>query len=379
MSTTLMEVCQKLAVAVEISSKTWVVASYVGGTSTIRRKSLSQETAAARFEALVAEIEVASERAGVTDMAQVLTAYEAGQEGFWLVRALRARGFNAQVIDPVSLLVDRRAKRAKTDRLDAQALARGVWGYMNGDSRALRMIRIPDTVDEDAREWQRERDRLERERRACADRIRKKLRSHGIWQVSRTWRKQLREASLRTFAGHPLDAMLQATLVVELDRLEAAEGHLKQWNKQVQHLAPAVAQRITRLSHLRGIGVVGARGLALQLFWRHFDNRRQVGGCVGLVGVPYDSGTQRCDQGISKAGDPHLRALLVELAWMWLRYQPDSALAKWFAERTSGAGKRGKRIMIVAVARKLAIALWKYLQHGIVPDGARMKVGAAMS
>jgi transposase len=166
---------------------------------------------------------------------------------------------------------------------------------------------------------------------------------------------------------------LQAALVVELDRLEAAEAHLKQWARQVEQMPQAVTQRVARLASLRGIGQVGARALALQLYWRHFYNRRQVGACVGLVGVPHDSGTMRCDQGISKAGDPRLRALLVELAWLWLRYQPGSAISQWFVRRTQGAGKRCKRIMIVAVARKLAIALWKYLQYGVIPEGARMK------
>ena len=373
MATTLTAVCKRMAVAVEISSAKWIVASYAGGPRKVRRKSLSQEAVAARFEALLEEIAEARIRAGLEDTAGVLVAYEAGQEGFWLVRALRDRGLDAQVIDPVSLPVDRRARRAKTDRLDAQALVLSVWNHVNGEGQAVRMIRIPDATAEDAREWQRERDRLVRERRSCADRIHKKLRTQGVWSLPRQWQAALRQGQLRTFAGQPLGAMLQAALVVELDRLEAVEAHLAQWDKQIEQMPAAVAQRIARLADLRGIGMVGSRGLALQLYWRHFANRRQVGACVGLVGVPYDSGTMRCDQGISKAGDPRLRALLVELAWLWLRYQPDSAITQWFIRRTQGAGQRGKRVMIVAVARKLAIALWKYLQYGVMPEGARMK------
>ncbi len=377
MTTTLTTACQKMAVAVEQSSAKWLVASYTGNRGKIRRKSLTQDTPKARFAALLEEVATARKRAGLPDTAPVTVAYEAGQEGFWLVRALREQGLDGQIIDPASLPVNRRARRAKTDRLDVQALVISLWNWLNGEDHTVRMIRVPDLNAEDGREWQRERDRLERERRSCTARIRKKLRTHGIWVQGTRWRKDLREGRLRTFADQPLGAVLQAALMVELERLESAETRLADWEQQIEQLTPEVAMRIDRLKQLRGIGPVGARGLALQLFWRQFNNRREVGGCTGLVGVPYDSGTLRCDQGISKAGDPRVRALLVELSWLWLRYQPDSAITKWFYRRTQGAGKRGKRVMIVAVARKLAVALWKYLKYGVVPDGARMKVHAA--
>lgn len=171
--------------------------------------------------------------------------------------------------------------------------------------------------------------------------------------------------------------MLSAVVCIELDRLEAAEAKLKELRDKLALLDPAAHARIDVLVRLRAVGPVGARGLATLLFWRDFSNRRQVGACVGLVGTPDDSGTLRQDQGISKAGDPKQRALLVEMAWMWLRYQPGSALSTWFAHRTQGGGKRAKRVMIVAVARKLAIALWRYLKHGEVPQGAQFKACAA--
>lgn len=377
MTTTPNPVCPMLAVAVEIAAAKWVVASYTGGACKVRRKSLQQEAVVARFEALLSELVEARKRWGLDASARLLVAYEAGQEGFWLVRALRARGVAAEVIDPVSLQVDRRSRRAKTDRLDAQALASGLWRYMGGDRLALRMVRVPSEAAEDAREWQRERDRLMSARRGGLDRISKKLRSHGVWTLSKSWREALRTGRLQTFSGALLSPMLQAALVIELDRVEATEAHLTQLQKTLSAIDPATAERVERLTQLSGIGRVGARGLALQLYWRDFDNRRQVGACVGLVGTPYDSGTMRQDQGISKAGDPRLRALLVELAWLWLRYQPGSALAKWFAQRTQGGSPRNKRIMIVAVARKLAIALWRYLKDGAVPEGARFKASAA--
>lgn len=379
MSTTLkVELCVMLAVSVEIAAAKWVVASYGGGAGRIRRKVLSQESEWTRFEALLQEVVEARQKLGIGPEARVVVAYEAGQEGFWLVRALRARGIEAEVIDPVSLQVDRRARRAKTDRLDAEALVLALWRWMGGDDRALRMVRVPSAADEDNREWQRERDRLMGEQRGCVDRIRKKLRTQGIWiALDRGERQQLRDGRLRRFDGQPLAPVLQAALVIELDRAEAAQAKLKEWERKQAELSPPAVGRIDQLIQLRGIGPVSARQLALLLFWRTFGNRREVGACTGLVGVPYDSGEKRQDQGISKAGDPKLRSVLVELAWMWLRHQPDSAIAQWFVKRTQGAGKRGRRIMIVALARRLAIALWRYLAHGELPQGARLKPAVA--
>jgi transposase len=171
--------------------------------------------------------------------------------------------------------------------------------------------------------------------------------------------------------------LLNKSLQTELDRVEQIEQKLKELEEQLGHLEPEAQRRIEGLQQLRGIGATGARALATMLYWRTFKNRREVGACVGLVGTPYDSGTMRQDQGISKSGDPKLRALLVELSWLWLRYQPQSALTQWFNQRTEGGGKRHKRVMIVAVARKLAIALWRYLKDGVIPEGARLKRQAA--
>jgi transposase len=375
MSTTLDGFC-RMAVAIEISAAKWLVASSVGPGVRMRRKVLSQEDPRSRFEALLSEIGEARRRLAVSDKAVLLVAYEAGQEGFWLVRALRKAGLSAEVIDPVSLKVDRRGRRAKTDRLDAEALVRAVFEYASGDLAALRMVRVPSEEAEDAREWQRERDRLLCERTRLATRIRMKLRTQGIWQPPKDWRSGLRENRLLGFSGHLLGATLRAALMVELDRLEQVEGQQKAHEESLAALSAATRGKIAALAQLRGIGEVGSRSLMLLLFWRRFDNRRQVGSCTGLTGTPYDSGEQVQDQGISKAGDPRLRALLIELSWLWLRYQPGSALTQWFNQRTQGGGKRNKRVMIVAVARKLAIALWRYLEQGLVPEGARFKAAA---
>lgn len=368
MSTTSEQFCPMLAVAVEMSGAKWLVGSFAGGN--LRCKSLSDESPYKRMEALCTEVETALKKMGGDQRTRVVIAYEAGQEGFWLQRMLIARGLNAEVIDPVSLKVDRRSKRAKTDRLDVEALARALFAWMQGDRSALRMVRIPSKEAEDDREWQRERDRLQSERRGCLDRIGKKLRTHGIWRWDPV---SLREGTLRCIDGAPLGSMLQQALEMEMDRVELAEAKLAVLEEKVEQLTPKAGACIESLTLLRGIGEVGGRGLALKLFWRDFDNRRQVGSCTGLVGMPYDSGTMRQDQGISKQGDPRLRALLVEISWLWVRYQPNSAITAWFRKRTEGQGKRHKRSMIVAVARRLAIALWRYLKHGVIPEGAVLK------
>jgi len=372
MSTIQTEVCLKVAVAVEMSGAKWIVASFAGPGGRARRKVLTHESAGERTLALEQELSAIRRHFGLPEPARLLVAYEAGQEGFWLVRALAARGVDIQVINPSSLQVDRRARRAKTDRLDAEALAQSLWRYLNGETRALRMVRVPSEQAEDEREWQRERDRLEGERRGCADRIRKKLRTQGIWQPGRKWREQLRAGTLRGING-ALGATLQAMLVLELERLEHAEGLLRRLEREHLHFAPVTMERIERLNRLHGIGKISARNLALRLFWREFNNRRQVGSCIGAVSSPYDSETQRTDQGITKEGDPKLRANLIELAWFWLKHQPDSAITRWYVARTQGAGKRSKRIMIVGVARRLAISLWRYLSFGKLPEGARLR------
>jgi transposase len=378
MSTTLAQVCLMLAVAVEISAAKWLVASWAGGANKGRQKSLTQATPEARLEALIAELSEALKRFGLAPGTRVVVAYEAGQEGFWLLRALRARGIEAEVIHPNSLRVDRRARRAKTDRLDARALVVSLWQYFHGDTDALRFVHAPSVQAEDEREWQRERDRLESERRSCQDRIGKKLRTHGIWAKTGAWREALRDGSLQTIAGRPLEPMLLRMLQIELARLEAAEAHLRElagcWK---QTLAPETLERIDHLHNVVSIGPVTARRMALQFIWRDFKNGRQVGACLGLVGVPYDSGVSSRDQGISHEGDGSMRAAAIELSWLWVRHQPNSTITRWFRERTQGAGARGKKVMIVAVARRLMIALWRYFKFGEVPVGARLRDVAA--
>lgn len=235
MSTTQSEYCPMLAIAVEISSAKWIVCSSTGG-KRVRRKSLCQEGASERFDALVSEVAAATQKLGGAGT-RVVVAYEAGQEGFWLVRSLRAAGIEAEVIDASSLQVDRRRRRAKTDRLDAEALARALYTWMN-DGHALRMVRVLSVTDEDDREWQRERDRLVTAQRGGIDRIGKKLRTHGLWRWDRR--------SLRKHDGELLCPMLRSMMLLELDRVEAIEAALKVLESQVQDLSAEAQSRINR-------------------------------------------------------------------------------------------------------------------------------------
>jgi transposase len=229
----------------------------------------------------------------------------------------------------------------------------------------------------------RERGQLQKEVGQHRDRIRKLLRTVGCWTtVDAKFGQRLAAGQIRSHDNAPLDDWLHNRLAHEFARLELAAEQLRALEQSfAKQLPPEVAHDMERLQQLRGIGAIGAFRLMLELFWRAFDNRRQVGACVGLVPQPYDSGDSRVDQGISKQGNHRLRALLIEMAWMWVRLQPRSELTRWFLEKTGGngkpgTGKRGRRTAIVAVARRLAIALWRYLHDGVVPKGSELKPAA---
>jgi transposase len=306
---------------------------------------------------------------------EVVVIYEAGQEGFWPARALRELGWQVHVVDAVSVPVARQARRAKTDRLDALLLLQTLLAWLRGECGQVRMARQPTAQAEAQRQLVRDRGELQKEIGQHRDRIRKLLRTAGCWQPPEGEVLE-RLQQLRGWDGQPLAQELMERLRREAQRLALVQQQLAALERDLlKQLPEPVRQRIAQLAQLKGVGWVGAMRLVLELYWRNFHNRRQVGACVGLVAQPYDSGTSRVDQGISKQGNRKVRALLIEMAWMWLRYQPDSALAQWFAQRTqaNAANKRGKRIAIVAVARRLAIALWRYLEDGVIPQGAALK------
>jgi transposase len=281
------------------------------------------------------------------------------------------------VADAASIPVARQARRAKTDRLDAQLLLGSLLAWLRGERGRLHEVRVPSQTDEALRHLARERGQLQKEIQQHGDRIRKLLRTVGCWPCAQQdLLAQLRGGQLRCWDGSALPGPLQQRLLREGERLAAARQQFTALERSVRAQLPQdVGQRVAQLQRLRAIGPTGAMRLVLELYWRDFHNRRQVGSCVGLVSQPYDSGGSRIDQGISKQGNRRVRALLIEMAWMWLRYQPSSAISQWFVQRTAASAhnKRGKRIAIVAVARRLAIALWRFLHTGELPSGARLK------
>jgi transposase len=328
-----------------------------------------------RLEQLVQRLQEFKRKWRLPADAQAVLLYEAGQDGFWIARALEARGMQVLIVDAASIPMPRHARRAKTDRLDALKLLDVLSAWLRGERSGVRMLHIPSPQAEAQRLLSRERGLLQKEMQQHRDRARKLLRTQGCAQeIDGNFAERLLAGQVRCADGTPLPQELWDWLLREAERCELARQQFARLEKTLLHQLPENAQRcIAMLAQLQGVGWVGAMRLVLELFWRDFSNRRQVGACVGLVPQPYDSGDSHTDQGISKQGNRRLRALLIELAWMWLRYQPGSELAQWFARRTSGGNKRGRRVAIVAVARRLAIALWRYLQNGVIPPGAQLK------
>jgi transposase len=301
--------------------------------------------------------------------------YEAGQDGFWIARALQARGVQVFVVDAASVPVARHARRAKTDRLDALKLLEVLRSWLRGERSEVRMLHIPSEAAEASRLLSRERGLLQKEIGQHRDRMRKRLLLYGCSdELDASFVDRLAAGKIRCADGARLPEELWHWLMREAERLELAQKQLRELeNTLVQQLPEPLQRTVAHLAGLAGVGWVGAMRLVLELFWRDFANRRQVGACVGLVPQPYDSGNSHTDQGISKQGNRRVRSLLIEMAWFWVRYQPGSDLAQWFAKRTAASSGRGKRIAIVAVARRLAIALWHYVRHGVIPAGAQLK------
>ena len=309
----------------------------------------------------------------------IVAVQEAGLDGFWLHRVLEKEGIESHVVDPASIATSRRRRRAKTDRIDGETLLRALLAYKRGEPRVCAMVRTPTPEEEDRRRLCRERKVLIAERVEHVNRIKGLLFAQGIsgYEPLRRNRRQ-RLDELMTGDGRPLPTHLKTQISRELDRLEllldqikAAEAERDALLAAQQAAAPAPVGKM--LLEFKGIGAEFAATLWLEAMFRHFDNRRQLASYAGLAPTPWQSGSVDREQGVSKAGNPRLRATLVELAWLWLRHQPQSALALWFKERVSRNGGRMKKTTIVALARKLLVALWKYVTAGVVIEGAVMK------
>ena len=310
---------------------------------------------------------------------RILSCYEAGLDGHWLHRWLTQQGAVNHEIDPSSIEVNRRARRAKTDRIDLEKLMRAFLAYLRGEPRVCSMVHVPTVEDEDRKRRTRERERLIKERTAHTNRIKGLLHGQGIRDVQPLDRSFIESLSgLRTGDGRPLPMRLKEEIAREHERLQLVIRQIAELEAksraELRAAQPGSPEaRIMQLVDLKGIGPVGGQELVNEAFYRDFNNRRQVGGYFGLACTPYDSGERRREQGISKAGNRRARELAIEIAWLWTVHQPDSALTRWFRERVRNLKGRIRRIAIVAMARKLMVALWRYLTTGVVPTGAVLR------
>lgn len=364
---------RKLFVSLELSEAKWRVTASDGGT-----RISTYTVAAGEGPALLSAIERARVRFELGKEAEVLSCYEAGRDGFWLHRFLVTNGIHNHLVDASSIEVNRRQRRAKTDGIDGRKLLSMLVRFVNGEKKLWSVLRVPAESEEDERRPHRERERLVSERGQHVSRIKGLLVLHNLRPKrigGRRWLQWLKDVAL--------PPRLREELERETERLALVD-------RQIAHLEREQAERLAspqqtpslvkqrEMQKLRGLGLVGAWVLVSELFgWRSFNNRRQVAGSAGLGSSPYQSGSVDHDQGISKAGNARVRTLMVELAWSWLRYQPHSALSKWYAERFGRTGGRSRRIGIVALARRLLIALWRFVEHGVVPEGAKLKLKAA--
>jgi transposase len=311
---------------------------------------------------------------------RVVSCYEAGRDGFWLHRYLQSCGIENVVVDSASIEVDRRKRRMKTGRLDAGRLVRMLMRYHGGERKLWSVVRVPSFEDEDGRHLHRELEGLKKERTRHRNRIRGILIQQGLRVNNPSKRKFVEQLdSMLTWDGRDLPPDMKGRLVREYRRLRLVEEQIKDLDKEkkqrLKEPNTVKLQQVVQLRSLYGIGTVSSWAFVMEFFgWREFRNRREVAALAGLAPTPYDSGGTVREQGISKAGSRRIRTLAVEIAWAWLRFQPQSKLSRWYIERFAGGGSRMRRIGIVAMARRLLIDLWRYLEHGVIPEGARLRL-----
>ena len=366
---------QSIYAALELSKNSWLLAIQFPDRDSPSLYPIKGGNA----DGLMAKLDAARDRvAQVTGQTPKVTlCYEAGYDGFWLARFLELRGVDCRVMEPASLQVNRRARRVKTDRIDVENILHTLIAWCRGERHVCSMVVIPSVEEEDLRRSHRERGRLVRERTAHVNRIKGLLFGQGIRgiNVMKNY-KTLAPAELVTGDGRPLPNRLGREITREIERLALVQEQLVEVeHERDQAPTPCAATERKRhdLLRLNGIGPTFSAILAREVYYRRFANRRQVASYIGLAPSPYDSGDGRRSQGISKAGNSLVRYSLIQAAWLWLRHQPNSALTQWFHRRTEGQSKRVRCIMIVALARKLAIALWRYVELGLIPEGAVVK------
>ena len=364
--------------AIELSKQSWVIGFITPLSAKISRRILSGCDWKGLLE-LIEEVRarVSRETGRAVD---VISCYEAGYDGFWLHRLIEAQGIRNYVIDPASLQVDRRMRRVKTDRIDTERLLRSLMAYLRCEPKVWSVVRVPSIAEEDARRLHRERDRLVSERVQHVNRIKGLCALHGIYDYQPLRPQAMaRLEQLRTAEGISLPPRLKSEIKRELQRLELVVEMVATLEAERDAIVEddasthVNAKKIQNLHKLKAIGPEFATVLVGEIFHRDFNNRRQLASYVGYAPNPFQSGNVAHDQGISKAGNRKGRTTGIELAWLWLRYQPDSDLSVWFRTRVGTLKGRIRRIAIVALARKLLVALWRYLETGLVPQGAVLK------
>ena len=368
-----------ILLAIELSASTWLVAARVPGSEKPHLHRIEGGDTVA-FLTLISSLQArVARRHGAT--ISVVCCFEAGRDGFWLQRFLTAQGVDTHVLEPTSILINRRARRAKTDRLDAVGMLRVLAAFLRGDRQSCSMVRVPTPDEEDAKRTHRERESLVQERVRIENRIEALLFTQGIRKRPslRSWDRDL--AVLGTGDGRGLPIHLRTELDRLRRRLVMTLELIREVESERDEAAEATPQdqtclKIAALGRIRGVGDNFAAVLTREVFYRSFDNRRQIASYVGITPMPYQSGSMDRDRRISRAGNPRARTTMIQLAWLWLRYQPGSELAEWFRNRVGTLAGRTRRIAIVAMARKLLIALWRYVETGVVPAGAEIRAEA---
>jgi transposase len=364
---------QHLYMAIELSNEKWKFGFTIGFGQAPRLRDLDARDLAG----LVKEIRMAKERFGLPESAPVRSCYEAGRDGFWLHRYLQTQGVNNLIVDSASIEVNRRKRRAKTDRLDVGKLLTMLMRYHQGEQKVWSIVHVPSPEDEDQRQLHRDLMALKAEQTHHINRLKGLLASQG---VALPFQKDFLSCleTVQLWDGSPLPSALHARMKREYQRYRLVKQQINQLElERVEALrtstAPAVEQ-VRQLLRLKGIGMNSAWVYVMEFFsWRGFRNRREVGSLAGLTPTPFQSGESSREQGISKSGNRRIRAMAIEIAWCWLRFQPDSQLSHWYQERFAQGGSRARRIGIVALARRLLVDLWQYLEKGEIPEGACLK------
>ncbi|MCB1519144.1 MAG: IS110 family transposase [Hyphomicrobiaceae bacterium] len=363
--------------AIELSKAKWLLAVQM---SDLEQPSIYQLTGG-DVDALIERLEAveAQHRKRTGRTLRIVVCYEAGYDGFWLWRVLQARGITCHVIDAASIEINRRRRRPKTDRIDAAKLVRVLRTWYRGEREVCSMVRVPTCEEEDLRRSHRERCRLVSEQTAHVNRIKGLLFAYGIRNLGCRCDRLVLDG-LMTGDGRPLPERLKAEITREMVRLKQVQAQIAEVEKERDTVEASSAEsepKRHRLLELRGIGPALASILTREVYYRAFENRRQVASYIGVTPSPYSSGQTERNSGISKAGNRLARYIMIEAAWLWLRHQPQSALSRWYALRTEGHTGRVRRIMLVGLARKLAVALWRYVETGLVPHGAITKAVTA--